>query len=73
MVQIPVQIPRLRALRLARVLTQEDLSKRAGVSPTTISAVEQGGEGRIVTARKLAEALGIPPEELVKPAKERAS
>ena len=62
-----VKVPRLRALRQQRVLSQEELAKKAGVSPTTVNSVEGGADARYVTIRRLAEALGVPAEDLVKP------
>ena len=57
---------KLREWRLRRVLTQEGLAKRSGVTEATISRIESGQrEARISTVRRLAEALGIAPEELV--------
>jgi len=58
---------RLRELRVARALSQEDLAARAGVAASTIVNLEQGKRGaQYVTLRKLAGALGIDPEELVR-------
>jgi transcriptional regulator with XRE-family HTH domain len=56
----------LRALRLARVMTQDMLAEKAGVSRATVIRLEAGEiAARISTIRKLAEALGVRPEELV--------
>jgi transcriptional regulator with XRE-family HTH domain len=58
---------RLRDLRKRRLLTQEQLAARSGVGIATIVRVERNQvepQGR--TIRKLAEALGVQPEELVK-------
>ena len=57
---------RLREWRLAKVMTQEELAQRSGVTETTISRIESSrSEARISTVRKLAEALGISPQELI--------
>jgi len=57
---------RLRALREARFLSHRDLAKRASVSPTTVLNLETGRvEAQRRTVRKLAEALGVDPAELV--------
>ena len=57
---------RIRDLREARFLTQADLAKRAGVGVVTISRLERDlGIARFTTIRKLAEALGVEPAELV--------
>ncbi len=56
----------LRALREARFLSHRDLAKRADVSPTSVLNLEAGRvEAQRRTVRKLAEALGVDPAELV--------
>ncbi len=58
---------KLRELRRRRVLTMEELSKKAGVGRNTIWRLEHGVMGaQPRTIRKLAAALGVEPEELVK-------
>ena len=58
---------RLRDLRKRRLLTQEQLAARSGVGIATIVRVERNQvEPRGSTIRKLAEALDVEPEELVK-------
>jgi transcriptional regulator with XRE-family HTH domain len=57
----------LRELRRRRVLTMEELAEQAGVGRNTIWRLEHdvmGAQPR--TIRKLARALGVEPEELVK-------
>jgi transcriptional regulator with XRE-family HTH domain len=58
---------RLLAIRERLMWTQGRLAKEAGVSPTTISGIESGRISRphFGTLRKLAEALGVEPLELV--------
>lgn len=57
---------RLRTLRRAHALTQAELAKKAGLSPTTIIGIERGQhEPQVRTIRKLAEALGIAPERII--------
>jgi transcriptional regulator with XRE-family HTH domain len=57
---------RLRSLRKGRLLTQEELSRMTGVAQDTISALETGKrEAHPGTIRKLAEALGVEPQELI--------
>ena len=57
---------RLRELRETKFITQVELAQRSGVSETTIVRLEAGQhEPRISTIRKLAEALGVEPAELV--------
>jgi len=62
-----VNTERLRELRRRRVLSMRDLQERSGVSPNTIWRIESGRQGAHPrTIRKLAEALGVEPEELLK-------
>ena len=58
---------RLRDLRKRKLLTQEQLADRSGLGIATIVRVERNQvERRGSTIRKLAEALNVEPEELVK-------
>jgi transcriptional regulator with XRE-family HTH domain len=55
----------LRELRQDRLLSQEELAAKAGVSKTTIANIETGKiRPYPQTLRKLAEALGAPPSAL---------
>ena len=58
---------RLENIRRLRMWTQVRLAREAGVSPTTVSAIETGKIGRphFGTLSKLARALGVTPEELL--------
>ena len=59
---------KLRRFRAARVLSQTELAKLAGVSIATVARAELG---QLVphpkNIRKLAEALGVEPSELISP------
>jgi transcriptional regulator with XRE-family HTH domain len=57
---------RLENIRRLRMWTQVRLAREAGVSPTTVSAIETGKIGRphFGTLNKLARALRVAPEEL---------
>ncbi len=59
---------RLRKVRDMRLLSQRELAERAGLSPTTILKLESGrvDEPHPRTIRKLAVALGVDPDELVR-------
>ena len=58
---------RLKALRHRRLLTLRELEQRSGVAYNTIWHLENGKRGaQPRTLRKLARALDIEPEELVK-------
>jgi transcriptional regulator with XRE-family HTH domain len=62
-----VDIARLRELRRRRVLTLEELAEKAGVGRNTVWRLEHGLMGaQPRTIRKLAKALEVEPEELVK-------
>lgn len=57
---------KLREARERRLMTQPELSERSGVMIATISRIENGlQQPRIPTVRKLAEVLGIDPEEMI--------
>ena len=57
---------RLRELRERASFSQMELSERSGVSRATIADLELGKRGaQPKTRRKLAEALGVEPWELV--------
>jgi transcriptional regulator with XRE-family HTH domain len=56
----------LRRARLARFWSQSELAERSGVSRATIARVELGEYlPQLRTIRRLAEALQVPPQELV--------
>lgn len=57
----------LVAIRRTVMWTQGRLAEEAGVSPTTVSSIESGKISRphFGTLRKVAEALGVEPEELI--------
>jgi transcriptional regulator with XRE-family HTH domain len=58
---------RVQNVRRLRMWTQARLAREAGVSPTTVSAIETGKIGRphFGTLGKLARALRLAPEELL--------
>ena len=54
-------------MRRERALSQRDLSRTTGVAFDTISRLETGKQdAQPKTLRKLAEALGVKPKELMK-------
>jgi transcriptional regulator with XRE-family HTH domain len=58
---------KLKHLRMERALSQQDLERITGVAQATISALEHGKRpARPSTIRRLAEALGVEPRELMK-------
>jgi repressor LexA len=66
---VPTQVDRerLKQLRRDRALSQRDLSRITGVAHDSISQLETGKrDAQPRTIRKLAEALGVEPRELMK-------
>jgi transcriptional regulator with XRE-family HTH domain len=62
-----VNVERLKELRRERVLSLRELEEKSDVSYNTIWRLEDGRQGAHPrTLRKLAEALGVDPSELVK-------
>jgi transcriptional regulator with XRE-family HTH domain len=59
---------RLRKVRDERLLSQRELAERAGLSPTTILKLETArvDEPHPRTIRKLADALEVDPDELLR-------
>lgn len=56
----------LKKVRTRRLLTQEELAERAGVSAATIVNIERNNqEPHFRTIRKVAKALGVDPAELL--------
>ena len=64
---IGVDGSKLRRLRRERALSQQDLERITGLAQATLSDLEGCKRGaRASTLRKLAEALGVEPKELMK-------
>jgi transcriptional regulator with XRE-family HTH domain len=64
---LEVDTVRLRRLRREAALSQQELANRAGTTQETISRLERGhNAARGSTLRKLADALGVQPRELMK-------
>jgi transcriptional regulator with XRE-family HTH domain len=62
-----VNVERLKELRREQVLSLRELEDRSGVSYNTIWRIEDGRQGAHPrTVRKLADALGVKPSELIK-------
>ena len=62
-----VNVERLKELRRERVLSLRELEDKSGVSYNTIWRIEDGRQGAHPrTVRKLAEALGVEPAELIR-------
>ena len=58
---------KLRTLRVEKALSLRALGERSGVTFATINNLENGNRpARLATIRKLAEAFGVEPKELMK-------
>lgn len=58
---------RTKELRLQKKMSQADLAEILGVHPTYISGIERGVRNMALkNIEKLAKALGVPIEELIK-------
>jgi transcriptional regulator with XRE-family HTH domain len=61
-----VQLARLKLVRLRKALTQQQLAEKAQVNRVTIARLEGGMDRPFpTTVRKLADALGVQPEDLM--------
>jgi transcriptional regulator with XRE-family HTH domain len=64
---------RLKRLRTLNALTQAQLAQRAGVTTATVARAERDElEPHMTTVRKLSDALGVHPRELVEGSSEDA-
>jgi transcriptional regulator with XRE-family HTH domain len=64
---VEVDVEKLRRLREDMVLSQRELARMAGLAQGTIWRLENGfSEAHPSTIRKLAEALGAEPRDLVR-------
>ena len=55
----------LKEIRINKVMSQADLSRKSGVTIATISRIEMGhNKPRFVTIHKFAEALGVEPNTI---------
>ena len=66
------KLTRLKDVRQRKALTQQQLADRAGVNRVTIARIEGGKDEPFpTTVRKVADALGVEPEELLEPVPDR--
>lgn len=67
--RVDFDVVALCALRQKAQLSQLELAWRAGLTPSTISRLENGRQlPNLVTVERLAAALCVPPEKLLGPA-----
>jgi transcriptional regulator with XRE-family HTH domain len=63
-----VKLTRLKEVRQRKALTQQQLAEKAGVNRVTIARIEGGKDEPFpTTLRKVADALGVEPAELLEP------
>lgn len=63
-----MRLARLKLRRLRKALTQQQLAEKAGVNRTTIVRLEAGYDHPSpTTVRRLADVLGVEPEDLMEP------
>ena len=69
MTTVKIDGAKLRGLRTNRFLTREELAEMTGFHRDHIGRLERNEveNSRLPTIRKLAEALGVNPHELIKP------
>ncbi len=56
----------VQRLREEQLLTKAELARKAGISPLTISRIENGLDCRVDTKRKIIFALGLTPSDRFK-------
>ena len=67
LVGVKINGEKLQQLRLERFLSRDEVAEKSGIHRDHIGRLErgEGGESRPPTVRKLAEALGVDPRELL--------
>jgi transcriptional regulator with XRE-family HTH domain len=59
-------------VRESKLMTQRDLAELSGIAMVTVARLEGGHtEARFTTVKKLAQALGVEPAELMEPTESR--
>jgi transcriptional regulator with XRE-family HTH domain len=59
-----LKLPSLQRVRVRAYLTQRQLADKAGVAMSTVARTEQGYPASLITAQRLADALGVSVEQL---------
>lgn len=57
----------LSQMRKRRAISATELAEKAGVAASSITRIEAGKKPRYLTIRKIAEALGVRPEDILWP------
>jgi transcriptional regulator with XRE-family HTH domain len=57
-------LPSLKRIRLQKAFSQRDLARAAGLAERTVTYAERGYGVSLRTTRKLAQVLGVEPDEL---------
>jgi transcriptional regulator with XRE-family HTH domain len=60
-----VAVPGLRYWRTRRAMSQKQLAEAIGVALSTVARLEGGGDARLATVKKLADALALEPGMLM--------
>jgi transcriptional regulator with XRE-family HTH domain len=63
---VEVDVDKLRELRINQGLSQRRLADLAGVANTSVWKIEQGGGANPATLKKLADVLGVRPVDLLR-------
>lgn len=66
-----VATPSLRYWRTQLAVPQRELAEMANVSINTVQRLEAGGDARLSTVRRLAQALEVQPAQLMAPPPEQ--
>ena len=61
-----VALPGVRTWRIRRMLLQRQLAEAAGIDIRSLQRIEAGGLAGLETAAKLADALGVDADELLR-------
>ncbi len=56
----------IKQLRKGKLITQSELAKRAGIRAESLCRLEKGKAAKFSTIIKLAEILGVEPQQLIK-------
>jgi len=64
--KLEVDVDKVVELRINEGLSQRELAARAGVTNTSVSKLEHGGNLRPATLKKIADVLGVKPMDLLK-------
>lgn len=61
-----IPVPNLQSWRFEKLLTQSQLANRAGLTSKTVGVIERGGNCDLANVHKLAKALEVTTDQLLK-------